>query len=124
MSSNPRKALSWSFARNISSLGINAALGFLLAAILGPESFGIVAIAGIFVFFMEILGGQFFIPVIIQRKNLKKGHQDTIFWLNVIWCFVMAVVAYFSSGFWASINNTPEVAEVIVALSPLILLKG
>jgi len=124
MLSTPRKALSWSFVRNVSSLGITAALGFLLAAILGPESFGIVAIAGIFVFFLQILGGNFFLPVIIQREVLTKGHQDTIFWVNVIWCLVMAIAAYLSSGIWATINNTPEVAAVIVALSPLILVRG
>jgi polysaccharide transporter, PST family len=124
MSSSPRKALSWSFARNMSSLGLNAVLGFLLAAILGPESFGIVAIAGIFIFFLGIIGGQFFIPVIIQRDNLTKGHQDTIFWINVVWCLAMVIVAYFLSGYWGEVNNSPEVADVIVALAPLVLVKG
>ncbi|MEH6547319.1 MAG: oligosaccharide flippase family protein, partial [Sneathiella sp.] len=117
-------ALGWSFAMNIFSLGIQGSLAFILAAILGPESFGIVAIAGIFVFFIQIVGGQFFSAVIIQRKDLQKGHLDTIFWANVVWCLFMSTVAYLASGIWGEINNTPEVTDVIVALSPLILLRG
>ncbi|USG61307.1 oligosaccharide flippase family protein [Sneathiella marina] len=124
MASNPRKALSWSFAMNMSSLGISGVMAFILAAILGPESFGIVAIAGIFVFFIQIVAGQFLSTVIIQRKDLQKGHLDTIFWVSIVWCLLMSVVAYSASGFWGKINNTPEVTNVIIAMAPLILLKG
>ncbi|MFT6557855.1 oligosaccharide flippase family protein [Sneathiella sp.] len=124
MSIESGKALSWSFVMNISSLGINAGLMFVLAAILGPENFGIVAISSIFLFFLQILGGQFFIAVLIQRDVLEEEHIDTVFWLSSCWCVLMACLAALLADFWAGVNRTPEVAPVIMALAPLVLIKG
>ncbi|MCR9212724.1 MAG: lipopolysaccharide biosynthesis protein [Proteobacteria bacterium] len=122
--STEKRALGWSFILNWAQQGFTALLTFILAAILGPESFGLLAIATVFTFFIQIIAGQPFIAVIIQRKELTEAHQHAAFWGVGLWSIFMALIAASLSQVWANLNDTPIIAEIILALCPLIVFSG
>jgi PST family polysaccharide transporter len=104
--------------------GIATMFTFVLAAILGPRNFGIVAIALIYIVLIQGLLEQGLSTAIIQREDLEPEHLDSAFWMNLGWCLVLAGVSVAASGWWADANNIPELASVIVVLSLLLPIQG
>ena len=61
----------WSFVDNLSGTGINFIVGLILARQLGPEIFGIVGIAMIFVSLSNVLTDGGFSNALIRGKDIQ-----------------------------------------------------
>lgn len=96
----------------------------VLAGILGPTAFGTVAMATVYVLFVQMLLQQGMIPALIQRKDLRPEHLDSAFWMVVAASGVLTVVSIALAGWWASVNRLPDLQAVISVLSILIPIKG
>lgn len=92
-------------------------LSFVLAAMLGPRVFGVIAMALVFSSFIEMLQQQGMMPAIISRKELTDLHKDTAFWLVVGAGVVLTSAGIALAPLWASINHLPELTPVIQALA-------
>jgi teichuronic acid exporter len=104
--------------------GIGTAFTFVLAAILGPHDFGLVALGLAFVELTQVLLEQGISTAIIQRTELEEDHLHSAFWLNLAWCLLLAGASVAASSWWARANDAPELRNVIVALSALLLIWG
>ncbi|MGH9227706.1 MAG: lipopolysaccharide biosynthesis protein [Acidimicrobiales bacterium] len=118
-----RRALSWSLLMVGGQQGVTALVSFVLAAILGPSSFGIVAMASVYILFIQMLLQQA-IPAIIQRKDLEPEHVDSAFWLVMAAALVITGISVALSGAWAAVNRTPDLQPIIMVLSLLVPLQG
>jgi teichuronic acid exporter len=118
-----RRALSWSLLMVAGQQGVTALVSFVLAAILGPSSFGTVAMASVYILFIQMLLQQA-IPAIIQRKDLEPEHIDSAFWLVMAATVVITGLSVALSGVWAAVNRTPDLQPIIVVLSLLVPLQG
>lgn len=112
-----RNSLRWAFALTWGQRGISLVFTILLAAILGPEAFGIVAMALVYMAFADLLQDQGVTTAIVQRHQLDAEHLDSAFWINLIWGLVLAGLSIALAGWWASLNNVPELESVIDVLS-------
>jgi len=119
-----QNALFWSFATTGGRQGINALLAFTLAAMLGPEAFGTVAMASIFVHFIQLFLEQGLGPAIVQREQLEDAHKNSAFWMVVGMSVVLVSLGIGLSRWWAGVNDLPELAQVISILSLLIPLEA
>jgi PST family polysaccharide transporter len=111
------KGIIWSLLQNWGSRIINVAIFFLLAYLLDPKVFGLVALANLFLGFVQVFIDQGFSRAIIQRKDLDPEHLDTAFWTNLgIGSFltVFNIVAAPAIGAWF---NEPQIIPVIRWLS-------
>lgn len=119
-----RNALRWSYVMDGSRQGITMVVTLMLAGILGPRAFGTVAMATVYVLFVQMLLQQGMVPALIQRKDLHPQHLDTAFWMVTGSSAVLALLSVALSGPWAALNDLPDLQPVIIALSLLIPLKG
>ena len=117
-------ALKWAVVMNSGRRVMSTVFTFLLAALLGPHDFGVVAVALVFVAFVRMLLEQGFMTAIIQREDLDDAHLDSAFWLNLSWCVVLAGGCAFVAGWWADVNDMPELGPVIQVLSLMIVMDG
>lgn len=117
-------AVGWSFAMNFGRLLATLGTTFLLASLLGPEAFGTVALALIYITLLQLIMQQGLVPAVIQRNPLTERHLDSAFWLTIGAASLLTVVGWVLSGWWATVNNTPDAAPVMQALSVLVLIKG
>src|SRR5690606_4860777 len=92
--------------------------------LVGPEAFGLVAMATVFVLFIQLLMQQGLMPAIIQRRDLRPDHLDTAFWLVMGAAVTLTVLSIGFSGWWARVNREPELAPLIVVLSFMVPLRG
>lgn len=88
-----RQALKWAYVATLGQRGIVLLLTFVLAAILGPEDFGTVAMATAYIIFIEMFVAQGMGAAIIQRKDLSREHLDSVFWLVVASSIVLSGVS-------------------------------
>ncbi|HEU4450251.1 MAG TPA: lipopolysaccharide biosynthesis protein [Gaiellaceae bacterium] len=117
-------ALKWAFAMNWGQRALGALFTFVLAAILGPYDFGVVAIALVYIALAHVFLEQGFATAIIQRDDLESDHLDSAFWLNLVWCLILAGVTVAVSGWWAEVNGAPVLQEVLSVLSLLLVIEG
>lgn len=120
MSNSFRTAVKWAFMMNWGRQIISALVMFALAALLGPEDFGIAAMGSVYVAFVQMLLEQGFGTALVQTPNLEPEHLDSIFWLNACLSVVLMGISVGLSQWWAAINHTPKLAAIICALSLLI----
>ncbi|HIZ37824.1 MAG TPA: lipopolysaccharide biosynthesis protein [Candidatus Ruania gallistercoris] len=112
-----RVATSWSYALSLGKMAISLSLAFVLAAILGPRAFGVIAMALVFINFVEVLQQQGLMPAIVARKELTARHADTAFWLVIAVGLGCTAAAVALAPWWADLNGLPELAPVIRVLA-------
>lgn len=117
-------ALKWAYVMTWGQRGLGAILTFVLAAILGPKDFGIVAIAMIYILFMQMLLDQGLVAALIQRKDLCVEHLDSVFWLVLTTSIVLVCASFGVSRWWATANHAQILVSVISALSICIPIEG
>lgn len=117
-------ALKWSYVMDGGGQVATMAITFVLAGILGPAAFGTVAMATVYIVFVQMLLQQGMVPAVIQRRSLKSEHLDSAFWMIMGTSIVLTACSIALSGWWASVNRLPDLRAVIVVLSLLIPIKG
>jgi len=111
------KGVVWSAIQNWGRQAIAFIVFALLARLLGPEAFGLVASASIFLGLISIFLDQGFSAAIIQRKELEPEHLDTAFWTNIGIGLLMTVFSITAAELVANFFRQPELTPVIRWLS-------
>lgn len=89
----------------------------VMAVILEPRDFGVVALAGVPVFFLLMLVGHSFSDALVQREAVDREHIDTGFWGTIaLGLLSMAACAALARPLAAALGE-PEIAEALFALS-------
>lgn len=113
-------AVRWSYAMEGGRQVVSLATMLVLARLLGPAAFGVAALAMVYVLFIRMLLSQGLSAAIIQRKDLDPRHLDAAFWLVLAASAALTAASVGLAGWWASLNNSPELRGVVIALSLLI----
>lgn len=118
------RATFWSglerMANRLVTLGVFVVLGRLLA----PEHFGLVALAGIFTSFMQVLVDQGLSKAVIQRETLGRGQLDTAFWTAVATGTALTVLGVLGAPLVSRVLGEPELTAVVRWLSVGFLLSS
>jgi PST family polysaccharide transporter len=117
-------ALKWAYAGNIGDRSISALVTFALAGVLGPHDFGVVSIALVYIGFVQMFLDQGLASALIQKKDLRQQHCDSVFWLNLAMSVSFVALTILISGWWSRINHAPELSRVLSALSLCIPIEG
>jgi O-antigen/teichoic acid export membrane protein len=117
-------SVKWAYTGNWGERSFSALFTIVLAALLGPRDFGTVAIAMIYIAFLQMFLDQGFMAALIQKKNLKPEHLDAVFWMDLVLSLFLVGTSILLSGWWAAKNHTPEAATLISVLSLCIPIEG
>lgn len=119
-----RSGVAWSYAMTGGRVVVTTVLSLVLAGLLGPRAFGVLAMALAFVGLVEVVLKQGLLPAIVQRPELRPAHADTAFWLVAACGLVLTAVTVLLAPVWAEVNGLPELTRVIWALSLLVPLHA
>jgi PST family polysaccharide transporter len=111
------KSTIWSVVQAWGTQAMSFIVFSLLARLLNPESFGLIALASIFLGFINLFLDQGFSKAIIQRRELEREHLDTAFWTNVGIAFVMTAITIAGAGLIAEFFSQPKLIPVLRWLS-------
>lgn len=118
------RALRWSYVLDGGRQIITTAITFVLARMLGPSTFGLIALALVFVLFVDMLQRQGLTAALVQRQRLSERHLDAAFWAILGVSVGLTAISIALAGAWSRVNNLPELQNVVIVLSLVIPIKG
>jgi len=111
------KGFLWSVGESFGVAVLSLASFLVMARALEPQDFGVVALAGVFIFFFNLITGHGFADAIVQRLRLDPDHLDTAFWSALGLAFVLLALCQAAAGAAAAVFGEPALAEVLRWLS-------
>lgn len=109
--------ISWSIIDNVSKLLLTLVITSVLARLLKPQDFGLIAMIFVFTGFLKILRDFGLGAAIIHKSNPSSKELDSLFWVSIfIGVFVTLILIIFSSQI-ASFYNIPQLNKLIQAIS-------
>ena len=96
----------------------------VLARLLVPADFGLVAMAGVFITLLELVTQQGFSVAITQREELEPEHTSTAFWSNIVFSSAAAVGLWLCADPVARLYDTAALAPVVRWLSLVLPLRA
>lgn len=88
------KGVSWSFIDNISSSGISFLVSLVLARILSPEEYGMMAMLTIFIAVSNSIVDSGFSNALIRKSDVAELDYNTTFYFNLVVSFILYLVLY------------------------------
>jgi O-antigen/teichoic acid export membrane protein len=102
----------------------NLAIFLLMVRLLGPEEFGLVALAAVFTAVATDLFGYSLTQALVQRRDLSPGLCDTVFLLVLGLAGGAAVVFFVTAPLVAALFQAPALVELLRWLSLTVVLHG
>jgi len=118
------KGFAWAASESIGVAAISFVTFVILARLLEPQDFGVVALATVFVFFCNLLTGHTFADAIVQRRDLDPSHLDTAFWSTLGVALVLMAGCLAAADLAADLLGEPGLADVLKWLSLVIPLSA
>lgn len=89
----------------------------ILARLLDPKDFGLVALALVFIGMTQVVADQGMADALVQRKDLDPAHYDSAFWMNVaVGLFLAAIMAGLATPISLAVGE-PRLALVLAVLA-------
>lgn len=96
----------------------------ILARLVGPDDFGIVAQAMVYINIVGLLLDQGFSSALIQRKQIEPEMPGAIVSVNLVVGAALAALTIAIAPLWASFMRSPQLMLVLVALSSTLLIRA
>lgn len=111
----------WNTAERIVTQGVQFVLTIVLARLLSPEIFGIVAMPTIFLALSQVFIDSGFANAIIRKPDIKEEDLSTAFYFNIIVGLICYFILFFLSPAIALFFHTP-ILENVLKITALVTL--
>lgn len=111
------KGMFWITIDKYSGLVLSILVSMVLARLLSPAEFGIIALASVLLAFIGLLSNMGLGPAIIQERNLTQKEINSIFTFTIIVGLVLAGVYFCLSWPIANFYKNPQLVSVCQLLS-------
>lgn len=99
--------MSWKFAERLCAQGVSFIVSIVLARILMPEDYGVVAIINVFMAIADVLLTSGLSSALIQRPKVNSRDFSTIFYCNFLLSCFIYILMFISAPFLAAYYNLP-----------------
>ncbi|MDJ0900839.1 MAG: lipopolysaccharide biosynthesis protein [Xenococcus sp. MO_188.B8] len=118
------KGIFWSGIQNWGSQAGSLIIFLVLARILSPADFGLVALANTFLAFFNIFIEQGFSSALIQRQEVELEHLNTAFWTQICFGIAFTILSFNISNLIAGIFQQPTLTPILKWMSVLFSLNS
>ena len=113
----------WSAIDRFSTQGIQFIFSILIARLLMPSDYGVIAMLGIFLAVSQTFIDSGFGTALVQKANRTETDFSTVFYFNIVVAILFYILLWFSSPYIASFYNIPMLEDVTKVVA-LILVFG
>ncbi len=118
------RGILWSAVQLWGQQIVSLVLFVVLARLLKPNDFGIVALAFTFIAFIQIFLDQGFSAALIQLDEIKEIHLNTAFWANLLFGISMTVLTMLNANMIALLFRNRDLVPVLIWLSPIFTIQS
>ncbi len=115
------KGVSWNGLQILITQIYRLIIGIILARLLKPEVFGLIAMVVVFTGFADSLKNLGFQSAIIQKKDITERHLSSAFWLNLLVGISLFIFFLLLADYIASFYNEP-ILKIIVSVYSFIFI--
>ena len=124
LASRAMRAASWRFATMAVSAGIQLSVGIVLARLLPPSDFGLVALAFVLSGFGQLLANLGIPNAVVQRGDLTERHIRAAFTISVILGILVAGVIWLGAPWSTLVFDEPELPKILRVYSVVFVVTG
>lgn len=123
-SSTVGKTLAWSFLEQGSSKAVAMIVQIVLARMLSPEAFGIMAILLVITNIADVIAQSGLGMALIQKKDAAADSFSTAFWLSIGVAVFLYAAIFFLAPALASFYSSPHLEEYLRVLALVVLFNS
>ena len=105
-------SLFWKFAERIGAQGVNLIVSIILARILAPEDYGIVALVTIFITISNVFVESGLPTALIQKKDADDLDFSSVLYCNIIISIMLYIIIFFGSPIVAQFYNNEQLTLI------------
>lgn len=111
------RGINWSFANQFVNQVVNIFISLILARILSPKEFGLIAMVVVFTGFATVISDFSIGTAIIHRKDVTQKELSSVFWLNVVIGIALSFVFIGLSSYIAAYYDKEILRVITMAVS-------
>jgi O-antigen/teichoic acid export membrane protein len=108
----------------IAKLGLQFAVLPVLARILGPSAYGLVALAMPFILLANMVADAGLGNALVRIANPSRALESTVFWLSVGVCLCLTLLIWAFAVPVSNLLSAPKLPPILMALSALLVVSG
>lgn len=116
--------LLWRFFERSGAQLVSFFVSIILARILCPEDYGIIALISVVTTILNVFVDSGLGNALIQKKEAGDLEFSTVFYINLIFCFVLYLLLFFTSPIIAKFYKNLELIPVIRVLGLTLIISG
>ena len=117
-------AFLWDFLGKIAIHGSTLIIGILLARLLEPSDFGMIAILMIIVTLASIFSDIGLSGALIQRRRVLAIHYSSVFYFNIAIGLLLTLLTFFSASFLANFYENQDLTPLMEVMSLLFVISA
>lgn len=114
----------WRLAERIGAQTVAFAVEIILARLLAPSAFGIIAIVTVFINILQVFVDSGLGNALIQKKNADDLDFSSVFHFNMAVCIILYWIMFAAAPFIADFYNMPDLTPVVRVLSLMLIVSG
>lgn len=118
------RGVTWSFLDNISSSGVTFLVGLVLARILTPEEYGLLAMVVIFIAISNSIVDSGFSNALIRKIDANETDYNTVFYFNILIAFLLYFILYICAPLISSFFKEPLLVSITRVLSIVLVFNS
>ncbi len=117
-------SVGWNATARLATNGLKFIVTVILARLLSPEAFGLVAMVTVFVNFAASYTELGFGDALIHKQDCSSAHYSSIFWLNVLAGLLLTAVFMACSPLIAAFYHEPVLIPLTLVIAPQFVLNA
>lgn len=114
----------WKFAEKSGAQIVQAVVSIVLARILMPEVYGVVALVAVLVNILNVFVDSGLGNALIQKKNTDDVDFSTVFYFNMVICLLLYSVLFLSAPAIAHFYENSQLCSIVRVLGLVIIISG
>ncbi|MFI3326463.1 MAG: lipopolysaccharide biosynthesis protein [Clostridia bacterium] len=116
--------LIWRFAERSGAQIVSFVVTIVLARILTPEDYGVVAIVTVFTSILQVFVDSGLAVSLIQKKDADDLDFSTVFYFNIFFCVVLYFILFLSAPLIADFYAEEQLTALIRVLGLTLIISG
>lgn len=114
----------WRFAERCGAQGVSLVVSIVLARLLAPEVYGTIALVTVFTTILNVFVDSGLGNALIQKKDADDLDFSTVFFFNIVMCYMLYIVLFLIAPLIAAFYNSDELVPVVRVLGLTLVISG
>lgn len=119
-----KKGMIWTFAQQFGTQIVGFGISVILARLLLPEDFGIIALFGVIISIASTLVDGGMVSSLIRTENPTDKDFSTVFIFNVVVSLLMYFIVFYTAPFIAHFFSSAELIEIIRVYGMILVISA